>query len=166
MQGRPGHHASELLQREVAVLVLPTPARGGIRPTLAGRAAQAHAAQAQAASAAALAQVMALTGRTAQADLTVNAAVEPAPDSTPHTGASVGHPLLAELEVRYACPMDIPTNVRCLFAFGFSYGLPMIFLLRLCCSYGFHMAFLCLSYCDYDVPMAFLWFPMISCLRL
>jgi outer membrane protein, heavy metal efflux system len=63
-------------------------------------AAQAHAAQAQAASAAALAQVMALTGRTAQADLTVNAAVEPAPDSTPHTGASVGHPLLAELEDR------------------------------------------------------------------
>ena len=63
-------------------------------------AAQAHAAQAQAASAAALAQVMALTGRTAQADLTVNAAVEPAPDSTPHTGAAVGHPLLAELEDR------------------------------------------------------------------
>lgn len=63
-------------------------------------AAQAHAAQAQAASAAALAQVMALTGRTAQADLTVNAAVEPAPDSTPHTGASVGHPLIAELEDR------------------------------------------------------------------
>lgn len=63
-------------------------------------AAQAHAAQAQAASAAALAQVMALTGRTAPADLTVNAAVEPAPDSTPHTGASVGHPLLAELEDR------------------------------------------------------------------
>ena len=63
-------------------------------------AAQAHAAHAQAASAAALAQVMALTGRTAQADLTVNAAVEPAPDSTPHTGAAVGHPLLAELEDR------------------------------------------------------------------
>ena len=63
-------------------------------------AAQAHAAQAQAASAAALAQVMALTGRTAQADLTVNAAVEPTPDSTPHTGAAVGHPLLAELEDR------------------------------------------------------------------
>jgi cobalt-zinc-cadmium efflux system outer membrane protein len=37
-------------------------------------AAQAHAAQAQAASAAALAQVMSLAGRTAQADLTVNAA--------------------------------------------------------------------------------------------
>jgi outer membrane protein, heavy metal efflux system len=63
-------------------------------------AAQAHAAQAQAASAAALAQVMALTGRTAPADLKVNAAVEPTPDSTPHTGASVGHPLLAELEDR------------------------------------------------------------------
>jgi cobalt-zinc-cadmium efflux system outer membrane protein len=63
-------------------------------------AAQAHAAQAQAASAAALAQVMALTGRTAQADLTVNAAVEPAPDSTSHTVAAVGHPLLAELEDR------------------------------------------------------------------
>jgi cobalt-zinc-cadmium efflux system outer membrane protein len=63
-------------------------------------AAQAHAAQAQAASAAALAQVMALTGRTAPADLTVNAAVEPAPDSTSHTGAAVGHPLLAELEDR------------------------------------------------------------------
>jgi len=63
-------------------------------------AAQAHAAQAQAASAAALAQVMALTGRTAQADLKVNAAVEPTPDSTPHTGAAVGHPLLAELEDR------------------------------------------------------------------
>ena len=63
-------------------------------------AAQAHAAQAQAASAAALAQVMALTGRTAPADLKVNAAVEPTPDSTPHTGASVGHPSLAELEDR------------------------------------------------------------------
>ena len=63
-------------------------------------AAQAHAAQAQAASAAALAQVMALTGRTAPADLKVNAAVEPTPDSTPHTGAAVGHPLLAELEDR------------------------------------------------------------------
>ena len=63
-------------------------------------AAQAHAAHAQAASAAALAQVMALTGRTAPADLKVNAAVEPTPDSTPHTGASVGHPLLAELEDR------------------------------------------------------------------
>lgn len=63
-------------------------------------AAQAHAAQAQAASAAAFAQVMALTGRTAPADLTVNVAVEPTPDSTPHTGSLVGHPLLAELEDR------------------------------------------------------------------
>jgi len=63
-------------------------------------AAQAHAAQAQAASAAALAQVMALTGRTAQANLKVNAAVEPTPDSTPNTCPSVGHPLLAELEDR------------------------------------------------------------------
>ncbi|CAN1560552.1 TolC Outer membrane protein [Burkholderiaceae bacterium] len=59
-------------------------------------AAQAHAAQAQAASAAALAQVMSLTGRTAQADLTVNAAAEPTPSSV----ISVGHPLLAELEDR------------------------------------------------------------------
>jgi cobalt-zinc-cadmium efflux system outer membrane protein len=59
-------------------------------------AAQAHAAQAQAASAAALAQVMSLAGRTAQADLTVNAAAEPTPSST----ISVGHPLLAELEDR------------------------------------------------------------------
>ena len=59
-------------------------------------AAQAHAAQAQAASAAALAQVMSLTGRTAQADLTVNAAAE----ATPSSVISVGHPLLAELEDR------------------------------------------------------------------
>ena len=59
-------------------------------------AAQAHAAQAQAASAAALAQVMSLAGRTAQADLTVNAAAEPIPSSA----ISVGHPLLAELEDR------------------------------------------------------------------
>ena len=59
-------------------------------------AAQAHAAQAQAASAAALAQVMSLAGRTAQADLTVNAAAEP----TPSSAISVGHPLLAELEDR------------------------------------------------------------------
>ena len=59
-------------------------------------AAESHAAQAQAASAAALAQVMALTGRTAPADLTVNAAGE----STPSSGPSVGHPLLAELEDR------------------------------------------------------------------
>ena len=59
-------------------------------------AAQAHAAHAQAASAAALAQVMSLTGRTAQADLTVNAAAE----ATPSSVISVGHPLLAELEDR------------------------------------------------------------------
>ncbi|MFM1907345.1 MAG: hypothetical protein RLZZ591_1022 [Pseudomonadota bacterium] len=59
-------------------------------------AAQAHAAQAQAASAATLAQVMALTGKTAPSDLTVNAAGEP----TPSSGPSVGHPLLAELEDR------------------------------------------------------------------
>jgi cobalt-zinc-cadmium efflux system outer membrane protein len=59
-------------------------------------AAQAHAAQAQSAAAAALAQVMALTGKTAPPDLTVNAAGE----STPSSGPSVGHPLLAELEDR------------------------------------------------------------------
>ena len=59
-------------------------------------AAQAHAAHAQAASAAALAQVMSLAGRTAQADLTVNAAAE----ATPSSVISVGHPLLAELEDR------------------------------------------------------------------
>jgi len=59
-------------------------------------AAQAHAAQAQAAAAAAFAQVMALTGKTAPPDLTVNAAGEP----TPSSGPSVGHPLLAELEDR------------------------------------------------------------------
>ncbi len=71
-------------------------------------AAQAHAAQAQAASAVTLAQVMALTGRTALADLTVNAAGEPNPDpnlgltpsQTPSSSPSVGHPLLAELEDR------------------------------------------------------------------
>ena len=59
-------------------------------------AAQAQAAQAQAASASALAQVMALTGKMAPPDLTVNAAGEP----TPSSGASIGHPLLAELEDR------------------------------------------------------------------
>ena len=59
-------------------------------------AAESHAAQAQAASAAALAQVIALTGRTAPADLTFNAAGEP----TPNSGPSVVHPLLAELENR------------------------------------------------------------------
>jgi len=59
-------------------------------------AAQAHAAHAQAASAAALAQVMSLAGRTAQADLTVNAAAEP----TPSSAISVGNPLLAALEDR------------------------------------------------------------------
>jgi cobalt-zinc-cadmium efflux system outer membrane protein len=57
-------------------------------------AAQAQAAQAQAVSASALAQVMALTGKMAPPDLTVNAAGEP----TPSSGASIGHPLLAELE--------------------------------------------------------------------
>jgi cobalt-zinc-cadmium efflux system outer membrane protein len=63
-------------------------------------AAQAHAAQAQAASAAALAQVMALTGMTAPADLAVNTAGEPTPGPTSGSGPSVGHPLLAELEDR------------------------------------------------------------------
>ncbi len=71
-------------------------------------AAQAHAAQAQAASAAAFAQVMALTGRSARADLTVNAAGEPtpgpnlglSPGQTPSSWPSAGHPLLAELEDR------------------------------------------------------------------
>jgi cobalt-zinc-cadmium efflux system outer membrane protein len=61
-------------------------------------AAQMHAAQAQAASAAALAQVMALTGRAAPADLTVNAAGEPTPGQNPGSSPSVSHPLLAELE--------------------------------------------------------------------
>jgi cobalt-zinc-cadmium efflux system outer membrane protein len=62
--------------------------------------AQAHAAQAQAASVAALAQVMALTGRTALADLIVNAAGEPTPGQAPSSTPSAGHPLLAELEDR------------------------------------------------------------------
>ena len=63
-------------------------------------AAQAHAAQAQAASDVAMAQVMALTGRSAPADLTVNAAVEPTPGPTSNSSPSVGHPLLAEMEDR------------------------------------------------------------------
>ena len=63
-------------------------------------AAQAHAAQAQAASAVTLAQVMALTGRTPSADLTVNAAGEPNPGQNPSSSLSVGHPFLAELEDR------------------------------------------------------------------
>ena len=62
--------------------------------------AQAHAAQAQAASAVTLAQVMALTGRTPSADLTVNAAGEPNPGQNPSSSLSVGHPFLAELEDR------------------------------------------------------------------
>lgn len=60
-------------------------------------AAEAHAAQAQAVFTAALAQVMALTGRTAPADLTVNVAGEPTPGPRPLSGSSVDHPLLAEL---------------------------------------------------------------------
>jgi cobalt-zinc-cadmium efflux system outer membrane protein len=67
-------------------------------------AAQVHASQAQAASSAALAQVMALTGRAAPADLTVDAVGEPTPGpnlgTAPSSSPSVGHPLLAELEDR------------------------------------------------------------------
>ena len=67
-------------------------------------AAQAHAAQAQSASASALAQVMALTGNTAQADLSVNPGGEPnagpTPGQTQSSSPSLGHPLLAELEDR------------------------------------------------------------------
>jgi len=47
-----------------------------------------------------LAQVMALTGRTALADLIVNAAGEPTPGQAPSSTPSAGHPLLAELEDR------------------------------------------------------------------
>lgn len=62
--------------------------------------AQVHAAQAQAASAAALAHVMALTGRTAPAVVPVNTAGEPTPAPTPSSSPSGGHPLLVELEDR------------------------------------------------------------------